>query len=53
MPEEQNSLVTVLAINEYSSRPGICLHMALGTGMSSSNIPEVYAFSVGLKYQSQ
>lgn len=46
MRAEQNSLVIVLAINEYSNHPGICLHVAFSTGVFTSNIPEDWAFTV-------
>lgn len=45
---EQNSLVIVLAINEYSNHPGICLHVAFSTSVFTSNIPEDWAFTVTL-----
>lgn len=41
---EQNSLLIVLAINEYSNHPGIWLHVAVSIGMFTSNITEHDAF---------
>lgn len=48
MRAEQNSLGIVLAINEYSNHPGICLHVAFSTGVFTANITEDCAFTVTL-----
>lgn len=41
-------MVIVLAINEYSNHPGICLHVAFSTGVFTSNIPDDWASTVTL-----
>lgn len=38
----------VLAINEYSNHPGICLPVAFSMGVFTSNITEDCAFTVTL-----
>lgn len=48
MRAEQNSLVIVLAINEYANHPGICLPVAFSTDVFTSNITEDCAFTVTL-----